>query len=136
MQKFTTFLMFVGEQCGKAEEAINLYVSLFKSSSIIAIDRYGEGEEEREGTVKRAAFSLNGQTFMAIDSAREHDFTFTPAISLFVQCETEEEVNSVFERLSEGGKILMELGNYGFSEMFGWVQDAYGVTWQLNLEGS
>src|SRR4051812_9691620 len=123
MQKFTTFLMFVGEQRGKAEEAINLYISLFKNSRIIQIDRHGPGESEPEGTVKLASFSLDGQTFMALDSALNHEFTFTPSMSTFVQCESEEEINTLYKRFMEGGSAMMPLDNYGFSRKFAWVAD-------------
>jgi len=133
MQKLTTFLMFVGEQHGKAEEAMNLYVSLFKNSRIGNIERYGAGEEEPAGTVKHATFSLGGQEFMAMDSHRQHDFTFTPSMSIFVQCDTEEEIDAVYKSLIEGGRALMALGDYGFSRKFGWLADRYGVSWQLNL---
>jgi predicted 3-demethylubiquinone-9 3-methyltransferase (glyoxalase superfamily) len=133
MQKITTFLMFVGEQHGKAKEAIELYVSLFRNSRIIEMERYGAGEEEPEGTVKHATFSLDDQEFMAIDSGLEHAFTFTPAMSLFVQCETEKEIDALFEALSVGGAILMELDTYPFSRKFAWIQDRFGVSWQLNL---
>ncbi len=80
-----------------------------------------------------ATFSLNGQRFMAIDSNIEHGFTFTPAMSLYIECETEEEIDSVFHRLSEGGQILMPLDAYPFSPKFGWVADRFGVSWQLTL---
>ena len=133
MQKTTTFFMFVGKQHGKAEEAMNFYVSLFKNSSIVNIERYSAGEGEPEGTVKRAVFTLNGQEYMALDSNLAHDFTFTPAISIFVTCETEEEIDTLYKKLSEDGSVLMELNAYPFSEKFGWVQDKYGISWQLNL---
>jgi predicted 3-demethylubiquinone-9 3-methyltransferase (glyoxalase superfamily) len=132
-QKLTTFLMFVGEQHGKAEEAMNFYVSLFKDSRITKIERYGAGEPEPEGTVKHATFVLDGQQFMAIDSGQEHAFTFTPAISIFVDCESEAEIDGLFGQLSDGGMVLMPLDNYGFSASFGWVADRFGVSWQLNL---
>lgn len=129
-QKITTFLMFEG----KAEEAMNFYLSLFKNSEILTISRYGANEPGAEGTVLNATFSLNGQQFMCIDSSIKHEFSFTPAISLFVTCETEEEVDQLFEKLSEGGNVYMPLASYPFSEKFGWVGDKYGVTWQLTLE--
>jgi predicted 3-demethylubiquinone-9 3-methyltransferase (glyoxalase superfamily) len=125
--------MFVRENRGKAEAAINRYVSVFDNSRIIELERWGAGEGEPEGTVKRARFSLRGQEFMAMDSHREHPFTFTPAISIFVECETEAELDRVFGLLSRGGMALMPLGNYGFSRKFGWVADEFGVSWQLNL---
>jgi predicted 3-demethylubiquinone-9 3-methyltransferase (glyoxalase superfamily) len=129
-QKITTFLMFEG----KAEEAMNFYISLFKNSEILTISRYGANEPGAEGTVLNATFSLNGQQFMCIDSSIKHEFSFTPAISLFVTCETEEEVDHLFEKLSEGGNVYMPLASYPFSEKFGWVGDKYGVTWQLTHE--
>ena len=133
MQKITTCLMFVGEQHGKAEEAINFYTPLFKDSKILQITRYGAEEQGVEGTVKQASFSLNGQEFIALDSNLEHPYTFTPAMSLFVQCETEEEIDQLFSKLSNGGEMKMPLDNYGYSRKFGWVSDKYGVSWQLNL---
>ncbi len=120
-QKITPFLMFVGAQHGKAEAAMKYYVSLFKNSRIMQIQRYGKGEEEPEGTVKRAAFSLNGQEFMAIDSGMEHHFTFTEAISLFVNCETQQEVDEFWEKLSAGGE----------KSQCGWLKDKFGVWWQI-----
>ncbi len=136
-QKFIFHLLFVGEQCGKAEEAITFYTSLFKNSRLLQIERYSEDEDKEEaaGTVKLARFSLNGQEFMALDSGRQHNFTFTPALSIFVQCETESEVDALFQKLSEGGTVLMPLDKYPFSEKFGWVADKYGVSWQLHLKG-
>lgn len=133
MQKLTPFLMFVGPQHGKAEEAVNRYISLFKNSRMVNIERYGAGEEEPEGTVKHALFSLGGQEFMAMDSHRQHDFTFTPSMSIFVQCDTEEEIDALYKGLVEGGGAMMPLGDYGFSRKFGWLADQYGVSWQLNL---
>ncbi|AIE58697.1 VOC family protein [Bacillus methanolicus] len=128
-QKITTFLMFSGQ----AEEAMNHYISIFDQSEIISIERYGANEDGAEGTVKHAAFSLNGQMFMCIDSSVKHDFTFTPAISLYVTCDSEDEIDRVFEKLSQDGTVLMPLAAYPFSEKFGWVQDKFGVSWQLNL---
>lgn len=128
-QKITTFLMFSGQ----AEEAMNLYTSLFDQSEILTIKRYGAGEAGAEGSVLRATFSLHGQVFMCIDSSMKHDFTFTPAISLYVTCDSEEEIDRVYEKLSQDGTVLMPLAAYPFSEKFGWVGDRFGVTWQLTL---
>ncbi len=133
MKRIAPFLMFSGEQRNKAEEAIGLYVSLFANSEILSIERYGPGEIEPEGTVKLLRFTLNGTELMAIESALDHRFTFTPSISLYVECESEEEVDVTFGKLAEGGMALMPIDNYGFSTRFGWVQDRYGVSWQLNL---
>ncbi|QWU18486.1 VOC family protein [Paenibacillus sophorae] len=130
-QKITTFLMFSGQ----AEEAMNFYVSLFERSEILHIQRYGPGEAGAEGSVVHAVFSLNSQQFMCIDSNTPHDFTFTPAISLYVNCETEEEIENLFGKLSERGQVFMPLDKYPFSDKFAWVGDKFGVTWQLNLLG-
>ena len=125
----TTHLMFEGA----ALEAMTLYVSLFGNSQINRIERYGAGELGAEGTVKLASFSLNGQEFLCIDSPIKHAFTFTPSISFFVECDNESELDVVFSRLSEGGTVLMPVGNYGFSARFGWLTDRFGVSWQLNF---
>ena len=126
--------MFVGDKCGKAEEAIKLYISLFKNSEIKHMDYWKEGEPGgKEGLVKHATFTLNGLEYMASDSTAEHNFTFTPSMSIFVNCESEEELETLFKKLSENGFIMMELDNYGFSKKFGWLADKYGVSWQLNL---
>jgi predicted 3-demethylubiquinone-9 3-methyltransferase (glyoxalase superfamily) len=130
-QKITTFLMFEG----KAEEAMNFYTSLFNQSEIVSISRYDENGPGKEGTVIHATFTLNGQEFMCIDSYVKHDFTFTPAMSLYVTCDTEEEIETVFNKLAQDGKILMPLGSYPFSKKFGWLNDKYGVSWQLTLAG-
>ena len=130
MQKITTFLMFNG----RAEEAMNLYTSLFKQSEILSVTRYGANEAGAEGSVQHATFMLNGQEFMCIDSNAQHAFTFTPSISLYVRCDTEEEIDVVFAKLSQDGQIYMPLDRYSFSAKFGWVSDKFGVSWQLNLE--
>ncbi|CAM3956025.1 hypothetical protein BAQ48_20250 [Bacillus luti] len=128
-QKITTFLMFEG----KAEEAMNFYTSLFNQSEIVSISRYDENGPGKEGSVIHATFTLNGQEFMCIDSYVNHNFTFTPAMSLYVTCETEEEIETVFHKLAQDGAILMPLGAYPFSKKFGWLNDKYGVSWQLTL---
>ena len=131
-QRITTFLMFYGN----AEEAMNFYTSVFNKSEIISITRYGENQDGKEGTVLKAKFSLNGEEFMCIDSSVNHDFTFTPAISLYVTCDTEDEIDRLFEKLSQGGEVFMPLVAYPFSEKFGWISDKYGVSWQLSIEKS
>ena len=123
------FLMFEG----KAEEAMNLYVSLFPDSRIDSINRYAAGEHGPEDTVQLASFSLAGQTVMCIDSPAKHAFTFTPSFSFFVDLVTEEELERIAAILGEGGAVLMPLDNYGFSRKFTWLSDRYGVSWQLNL---
>jgi predicted 3-demethylubiquinone-9 3-methyltransferase (glyoxalase superfamily) len=128
-QTITPFLMFEG----KAEEAITFYISIFENSRLVSMHRYGPGEAGAEGSVMKATLSLAGQTLVCIDSPAKHDFTFTPSISLFVDCTEARELEELFGKLSEGGKVLMPLNNYGFSRKFGWVADRFGVSWQINL---
>ena len=130
MEKVMPFLMF---QKGKAEEAMNFYTSLIEDSKITKIVRYGANESGDEGTVMQATFTLKGQEFMCIDSNVKHQFSFTPSFSIFVTCSTEEELDTLYQKLSEGGEALMPLGDYGFSKKFGWLNDYFGVSWQLNL---
>jgi predicted 3-demethylubiquinone-9 3-methyltransferase (glyoxalase superfamily) len=115
MQKITPFLWFDG----KAEEAMNFYVSIFKNSKTGKITRYGEGGPGPKGTVMSATFQLDGQEFMALNGGPH--FTCSPAISFFVNCKTQEEVDELWEKLSEGG----EKGQCG------WLKDKYGVSWQI-----
>ena len=124
-----THLMFDGD----AEKAMKLYVSLFRGSEIRQVERYGPGEPGAEGTIKRADFILGGHHLICIDSPIKHAFTFTPSMSIFVDCDSETELIEAFKQLSEGGKVMMPLDNYGFSKKFGWVSDRFGVSWQLNL---
>ena len=128
-QAITVQLMFTGQ----AQEAIQHYVTLFANSSIDQVDLYGPGQMGAEGTVKRALFTIAGRQFAAIDSPPVHAFTFTPSTSFFVDCETEEEFDSACASLSEGGAHLMPPSNYGFSQKFVWLNDRFGVSWQLNL---
>jgi len=129
MSKATPFLMFQGN----AEEAMNFYTSIFTDSEITSLTRYGVNQAGQEGSVMQATFSIKGQKFMCIDSNVKHEFTFTPSFSVFITCDTEEEVDGLYEKLSDGGAALMPLGDYGFSKKFGWVNDKFGVSWQLNL---
>lgn len=127
--KITTFLMFEG----KAEEAITFYMSLFENSEILNIQRYGADEAGPEGTIAQAEFTLAGRKYKTIDSPINHAFSFTPAVSLFVESDTEDELERLFKELSKDGEVLMPLDNYGFSTKYGWVNDRFGVSWQLNF---
>jgi len=115
MQKIVPFLWFDG----KAEEAMNFYVSIFKNSKIVSVTRYGKAGPGPHGTVMSAEFQLEGQNFYALNGGPV--FTFTPAISLFVNCETQREVDELWDKLSEGGEI----------QQCGWLQDKYGLSWQI-----
>ncbi len=121
-QRIAPTLMFVGNVSGKAEEAIKFYTSVFRDTKIGSILRYGKGEDpDKEGTIKHAVFTLEGMEFAAMDSAREHDFTFNEAISLIVNCETQVEIDSYWDKLSAVPK----------AEQCGWLKDKYGVSWQI-----
>ncbi|EGQ26555.1 3-demethylubiquinone-9 3-methyltransferase [Sporosarcina newyorkensis 2681] len=130
MEKVTPFLMF---QDGNAEEAMNYYTSLIEDSAITSITRYGANEAGDEGTVMLATFSLKGQEFMCIDSNVKHDFTFTPSFSIYLTCTSEEELDELYGKLIQDGQALMSAGDYGFSKKFGWLNDRFGISWQLNL---
>jgi predicted 3-demethylubiquinone-9 3-methyltransferase (glyoxalase superfamily) len=130
MKKATPFLMF---QNADAEEAMTFYTSIIEDSEITSINRYGAEGPGEEGTVMTATFTIKGQEFMCIDSHIKHGFTFTPAFSIFLECTSEEEIDSLYEKLLDGGSALMPLGNYGFSQKFGWVNDRFGVSWQMTL---
>lgn len=125
-----TFLMF---EEGVAEEAMIFYVSLFAGSKVERIERWGPGEQGTEGSLKRALFTVGGHNLVCFDSPVKHAFTFTPSISIAVDCEDEAELEEAFAQLSAGGEVLMPLDDYGFSARFGWVNDRFGVSWQLNL---
>ena len=124
------FLMFQG---GKAQAALDLYFATFLDSGLVRVERYGAGDAGPAGTIKVAVFTLCGREFMCSDSPITHGFTFTPASSTFVDFDSAAELDRVFAVLSEQGQVLMPLGNYGFSQRFGWVNDRFGVSWQLNL---
>jgi predicted 3-demethylubiquinone-9 3-methyltransferase (glyoxalase superfamily) len=115
MQKITPFLWFDG----RAEEAMNFYVSVFKNSKVVSVSRYGEGGPGPKGTAMSVKFQLDGQEFFGLNGGPQ--FTFSPAISFFVNCETQQEVDELWEKLSEGGK----------KERCGWLKDKYGLSWQI-----
>lgn len=117
-----------------AEQAMNFYVDLFDHAEIIGVHRWGPEGPGKEGTIMQAKFELNGVRFLISDSPPIHAWDFTPAVSIFIHCESEEEIKKVFDALSEGGKVAMPLDNYGFSRQFAWVIDRFGVSWQLNLD--
>ncbi|MBI3308333.1 MAG: VOC family protein [Candidatus Melainabacteria bacterium] len=121
-QRIVPSLMFTQDKCGKAEEAINLYVSVFDNSKIEKIIRYGKDEKpEKEGNIKYASFTLEGQEFTAMDSGHKHNFTFNEAISFIVECKNQEEVDYYWNKLSA----------FPESEQCGWIKDKYGVSWQI-----
>ncbi|MFX1498020.1 MAG: VOC family protein [Promethearchaeota archaeon] len=121
-QRIIPTLMFVGDNCGKAEEAINFYTSVFHNAKVGDILRYNLGEEpDKEGTIKHAAFILENQEFAAMDSALEHNFTFNEAISIMVHCDTQEEIDYYWEKLTA----------VPAAEQCGWLKDKFGLSWQV-----
>ena len=121
-QTLTPVFMFVGNVCGKTEEAVNFYSSVFPHSNTFFLQRYGQGEEpDRAGTVRYAAFSLDGMEFGAMDSARDHHFTFNEAISFLVPCQTQAEIDYYWEKLSADPQ----------AEQCGWLKDKFGLSWQV-----
>jgi predicted 3-demethylubiquinone-9 3-methyltransferase (glyoxalase superfamily) len=129
-QELRTFFTF---QRGVATAALDLYRDVFDDFELIDVERYGPGDGGPEGTVKVATFRLAGCEFGCADSPVRHEWGFTPAVSLFIDCDDNDELERLFARLSDGGNVFMPLDDYGFSRRFGWVGDRYGVTWQLNL---
>lgn len=123
-QKITPYLLFVGQQNGRAEEAMNFYISLFKNSGLIHLERFGQGETGGSaGTIKHGRFLLTNQEFMVMDSNLDHHFTFTTALSFVVNCETQEEIDYFWGKLSAGGDEM--------AQQCGWLQDKFGVSWQI-----
>ena len=138
--KTTTFLTFVGDQCGKAGEAIRFYTSIFPNSEIKRIINYAEGEAG--GTpelIKYGVFTINETEYMVSESNFNHAWSFSPGVSLFVACDSESEIQTLFDVLaSNGGQIMVPLdkyeeGDYGFGKKFGWCEDKYGISWQFVL---
>lgn len=122
-QKITPTLMFVGEQAGQCEPAINYYASIFHRAKVGDIMRYNKGEEpDKEGTIRHAAFTLEGQEFAAMDSAQPHLFSFNEAISLMVPCDSQKEIDYHWEKLTAGGQ----------ESVCGWLKDKFGVSWQVS----
>ncbi|HWS18289.1 MAG TPA: VOC family protein [Candidatus Elarobacter sp.] len=115
MQKITPFLWYDG----KAEEAVNFYVSIFKNSKVVSMARYGDAGPGPKGSVMTAAFQLEGQDFVALNGGPQ--YKFTPAISFVVNCETQEEVDNLWEKLSAGGR----------KDRCAWLTDKFGVSWQI-----
>ena len=125
----TPYLMFEGQ----AQQAMELYTRVLPDSEVLNVETYGPDGPGPENTVIVATMSLRGQTVMVSDSYISHNFTFTPSLSLFVTCEDEAELERLTAELGQDGRTLMPLDNYGFSQRFAWVEDRFGVSWQLNL---
>jgi predicted 3-demethylubiquinone-9 3-methyltransferase (glyoxalase superfamily) len=120
-QKIIPAFMFTGSQAGKAEQAMNFYTSLFSDSKIEDINRYLAGEHDVEGTVKHGRFNLSNQRFIAMDSSAPHGFQFNEAISLVVECGTQNEIDYYWNKLTDGGQ----------EDRCGWLKDKFGLSWQI-----
>lgn len=127
MRSATTFLMFQGQ----ANEVIEQYKQWFKELTVESLTFIDDSKQ-----VAMAVLNLKGLKVMVNDSVIKHDFTFTPATSIFVECETLEEINRFAAQVMEGGQALMPLGHYGFSEQFAWIEDRFGVSWQFTYNPS
>ncbi len=121
-QKFSPTLMFTHEQSGKAAEAVQFYTSLFPDSTIAGILKYGADDNDTEGLVKHAQFSINGFVMMAMDSSFDHPYRFSEGISIAVDCATQEEIDHYWYKMTADG---------GEESMCGWLKDKYGVSWQI-----
>lgn len=130
MTSMKPFLLFQG---GRAEAALRFYVETIPGSRIDALERFGPEGPGPEGTVLRAYVTIAGQQVMAHDSFITHGFDFTPSFSFFLECADEAEFDRLFAALSAEGGVLMPPDNYGWSRKFAWVNDRFGVSWQLNL---
>lgn len=112
---------------------MRLYVSLFPESKITKLEHWPGKEGGPGDTVWHGEIRIGGLTIRMFDSPSPHEFTFTPATSLFVDFDNEEELDAVFHELEKDGSVMMPLGSYDFSRRFAWVSDRFGVSWQLNL---
>lgn len=130
MTTLTPFLMFEG----RAAEALKRYVSVLPDSEVLRLETYGPDGPGVEGTVSLGEAALAGQRVRFFDSSVPHGFTFTPALSLFVSVDSEDELDRIVADLAEGGEFLMPVGDYGFSRRFAWFNDEFGVSWQVNAE--
>jgi predicted 3-demethylubiquinone-9 3-methyltransferase (glyoxalase superfamily) len=139
-QKLTLFLVFKQE----AEEAMNLYTSIFKDAEVIQVIRAREGEPGWvAGTLQHARFAIGGQELMCINTpppgnpnramAAWEEFDFNPAMAIYVQADSDEEFDRLYAALADGGTVRAPVGRFGFSPKFAWVDDRYGVSWRLNL---
>lgn len=129
MKSAHPFLMFQGD----ASAALDLYERVFEDFSVRDIQRKAGKDGQQDGEIERATITVAGQDIMVYDSPPVHDFSFTPSISIFLECEDEAELDRLASALSDDGTVMMPADDYGFSRKFAWVADPFGVSWQLNL---
>ncbi len=128
MATATPFLMFQGQ----AQAALDLYTATLPDTRVLQMERHS-GAGTGSGSVKLARVAICGNAFLFSDSPAVHGFNFTPSSSVFVDCDSADEQLRIFNALAEGGQVRMPLNNYGFSQRFGWTDDRFGVSWQINL---
>lgn len=124
------FIMFDG----RAKAAIEFYQQAVPGFILSSLQLYDKEDPQLEGLVQEAHIKIGTLEFKVIDSPVKHQFGITPAISLFLEIEESETLEKVYEALREKGQTFMELGTYGFSDLYAWVQDEFGLSWQLNLQ--
>ncbi|HEY8277538.1 MAG TPA: VOC family protein [Methyloceanibacter sp.] len=125
--KAIPFLMFQGD----AKKALALWREAFPEIEVLDLEEHPDGPQA--GQIARARIRLGGSEWRLYDSPPVHDFTFTPSTSIFVDCDNETQLRRLVDKLGEDGKVMMPLNNYGFSALFAWLADRFGVSWQLNL---
>jgi len=123
------FLMFQGQ----AKDALALWQTVIPDFEVVSVKEFESGDQA--GQIQMAHVKIGGTTWQIIDSPPVHDFTFTPSSSIFVECDNEEQLKQIATALQDGGNVMMPVGDYGFSKLYAWVADPFGVSWQLNLSG-
>jgi predicted 3-demethylubiquinone-9 3-methyltransferase (glyoxalase superfamily) len=121
---------------GTAEAAMRMYASTFPDAEVVRLERFTTDEAGPQGTVKVGLVRIGDNLVRCFDSADVHDFGFTPAVSLFVDCDTAEQVDGIVDKLGTEGRVFMPVGEYPFAERFAWVADRFGVSWQINFPGA
>lgn len=129
MKSMTPFLMFEG----RAEEAMDYYMETFEDAEIRYVKKYEADTPEMQGKIMQGVIRIHDQMIMMNDSNVPHEFSFTPSMSFFIECNSQPEIDRYYKKLKKKGAILMPMDDYGFSDSFAWVQDQFGVSWQLNL---
>lgn len=129
MKSMTPFLMFQG----RAQEAMDYYMEIFEDAEIRYVKEYDADIPEMQGKVMQGVIRIHDQLIMLMDSNVPHEFSFTPSMSFFIECNSMMEIEHSYQKLKKKGAILMPLDEYGFSDSFSWVQDQFGVSWQLNF---
>ena len=129
MTTITPFLMFEG----RAQQAMDLYQACFTDFTVIQCDRYPDDHSQLKGQIHFAIINIHGQQLALIDSPVKHAFQFTPSISLMVEFQESQPLKKAYEQLAHQGEILMPLDQYDFAQQYAWINDPFGVSWQLKM---